>query len=193
MGTRMAPAYANIFMYTIEEKIINQLPEIILWRRFIDDIICVFEQNEICDPNYILEIANEIIPEIQFTLETVDGKQVNFLDTTLTLTPDEITSSPYIKPTDKRLYVRMDSCTLIYHWVHCIPPLIFYIGFTLIIHQLSGLGIPIYRPITDLRQISIFQNVRPKLIGENWSRGSNDVSQIEKTWRPPRINTCGKK
>ena len=114
MGTRMAPAYANIFMYTIEEKIINQLPEIILWRRFIDDIICVFEQNEICDHNYILEIANDIIPEIQFTLETVDGKQVNFLDTTLTVTPDEITSSPYIKPTDKRLYVRMDSCHLLH-------------------------------------------------------------------------------
>ena len=38
-GTAMAPAYANIFMYTIEEKIIEQLPEIILWRRFIDDII----------------------------------------------------------------------------------------------------------------------------------------------------------
>ena len=29
MGTRMAPAYANIFMYTMEEKIIEQLPEIV--------------------------------------------------------------------------------------------------------------------------------------------------------------------
>ena len=47
MGTGMAPAYANIFMYTIEEKIIEQLPEIILWRRFIHDIICIFERNEI--------------------------------------------------------------------------------------------------------------------------------------------------
>ena len=110
MGTRMAPAYANIFMYTIEEKIIEQLPEITFWRRFIDDIICVFECNEICDAQYILEIANEIIPEIQFTMETVNGMEVNLLDTTLTITEDEIVSTPYIKPTDKRLYVRMDSC-----------------------------------------------------------------------------------
>ena len=110
MGTRMAPAYPSIFMYTIGEKIIEQLPEIVFWRRFIDDIICVFECNEICDAQYVLEIANEIIPEIQFTMETVDGMEVNFLDTTLTITTNGIVSTPYIKPTDKRLYVRMDSC-----------------------------------------------------------------------------------
>ena len=110
MGTRMAPAYANIFMYTIEEKIIEQLPEIILWRRFIDDIICIFERNEICDAQYILEVANDIIPEIQFTMETINGMGVNFLDTTLTIAEEQIISEPYIKPTDKRLYVRMDSC-----------------------------------------------------------------------------------
>ena len=98
MGTRMAPAYANIFMYTIEEKIIEQLPEIILWRRFIDDLISIFERNEICDALYILEVASDIIPEIQFTMET------------LTITEEEIISAPYIKPTDKRLYVCMDSC-----------------------------------------------------------------------------------
>ena len=34
----------------------------------------------------------------------------HFLDTTLTITEEEIISAPYIKPTDKRLYVRMDSC-----------------------------------------------------------------------------------
>ena len=110
MGTRMAPAYANIFMYTIEEKIIDQLPEIILWRRFIDDIICIFERNEICDAQYILEVANDIIPEIQFTMETINGMGVNILDTTLTIAEEQIISEPYIKPTDKRLYVRMDSC-----------------------------------------------------------------------------------
>ena len=114
MGTRMAPAYANIFMYTIEEKIIEQLPEITLWRRLIDDIICIFERNEICDAQYILEVANDIIPEIQFTMETLNGMGVHFLDTTLTITEEEIISAPYIKPTDKRLYVRMDSCHPLY-------------------------------------------------------------------------------
>ena len=96
MGTRMAPAYANIFMYTIEEKIIKQLPEIILWRRFIDDIICIFERNKMCDAQYILEVANDIIPEIQFTMETLNGMGVHFLDTTLTITEEEIISAPYI-------------------------------------------------------------------------------------------------
>ena len=68
--------YANIFMYTIEEQIIKQL------RRFIDDIICVFKCNEICDAQYILEVANDIIPGIQFTRETLNGTGVHFLDTT---------------------------------------------------------------------------------------------------------------
>ena len=73
-------------MYTIEEKIIEQLPEIILWRKFIDDIICIFKHNEICDAQYILEVANDIIPEIQFTMETLNEMGVHFLDTTLTIT-----------------------------------------------------------------------------------------------------------
>ena len=43
-------------------------------------------------------------------METVYGIEVNFLDTILTITTNRMVSTPYIKPTDKRLYVRMDSC-----------------------------------------------------------------------------------
>ena len=45
MGTKMAPAYANLFMGKLEEKL-NELgkPHIMLWKRFIDDIFCHLDQ-----------------------------------------------------------------------------------------------------------------------------------------------------
>ena len=43
MGTKMAPAYANLFMGKLEEKL-NELgkPHIMLWKRFIDDIFVIW-------------------------------------------------------------------------------------------------------------------------------------------------------
>ena len=40
MGTKMAPAYANLLMGKLEEKL-NELgkPHIVLWKRFIEDIL----------------------------------------------------------------------------------------------------------------------------------------------------------
>ena len=43
MGTKMAPAYANIFMAEIEEEILEEFPHIHLWKRFIDDIILIID------------------------------------------------------------------------------------------------------------------------------------------------------
>ena len=43
MGTKMAPAYANLFMGKLEENL-NELgkPHIMLWKRFIDDIFVIW-------------------------------------------------------------------------------------------------------------------------------------------------------
>ena len=42
MDTRMAPAYANLFMGNLEEKLLAQFPlKPYLWRRYIDDIFMV--------------------------------------------------------------------------------------------------------------------------------------------------------
>ena len=43
MGTKMAPAYANLFMGRLEAQLINQAPESIhTWKRFIDDIFIIW-------------------------------------------------------------------------------------------------------------------------------------------------------
>ena len=43
MGTKMAPAYANIFMGTLESRILSETnPSPTHWKRYIDDIFLVW-------------------------------------------------------------------------------------------------------------------------------------------------------
>ena len=47
MGTRMAPAYAGLFMARLEEDFLSAQDEethrsLVLWKRFIDDIVAVW-------------------------------------------------------------------------------------------------------------------------------------------------------
>ena len=43
MGTGFAPSYANIFMAWLEEEAINNYPmKPLIWKRFIDDVFCIW-------------------------------------------------------------------------------------------------------------------------------------------------------
>lgn len=43
MGTKMAPAYANLFMNNLEEKFLQDChPSPTIWKRFIDDILVIW-------------------------------------------------------------------------------------------------------------------------------------------------------
>ena len=110
MGTRMAPANANIFMSSIEEKIIEKVHQIKLWRRFIDDVICIFEEDQEMNVDKLLDISNSINPHIQFTIEDTGGLNTNFLDTNIQIQNNSFIVTPHVKPTDKRLYDLSDSC-----------------------------------------------------------------------------------
>ena len=109
MGTRMAPAYANIFMYTIESVILHGNPQITFWRRFIDDIFCVFEESPTFSADNLLSASNSVSPDIQFTMDC-DREGIAFLDMLIWIKNSTIHTRPYQKPTDKKLYLRPDSC-----------------------------------------------------------------------------------
>ena len=67
MGTKMAVAFANIFMAKIEKEILRQSSiKPIFWKRFIDDVISVWDtsRNEI--EEFLLK-ANNFHPTIKFT------------------------------------------------------------------------------------------------------------------------------
>ena len=82
MGTKMAPAYANLFMGKLEEKI-NDFgkPNIILWKWFIDDIFIIWSGSESEFTTYMSTI-NQIHRTIKVTYE-LSETELTFLDVTL--------------------------------------------------------------------------------------------------------------
>ena len=103
MGTKMAPAYANIFMGQIEPKLIALAPtNIAMWKRFIDDIFIIWMGNE----SDLKKFINRAHPTIKFTHEYSD-RELTFLDTTIYKGPDFETTGildikTHIKPTNKQ-------------------------------------------------------------------------------------------
>ena len=62
MGTKMAVAFANIFMASIEKEILRQsVHKPLMWRRFIDDVFYLWDTNK-------EEIENSLSKQIRTTL-----------------------------------------------------------------------------------------------------------------------------
>ena len=82
MGTKMAVAFANIFMATIEKEILKQSRrKPLTWKRFIDDIFSLWDTNKE-DIDLFIEQANSFHPTIKFTAE-ISQIETTFLDTTV--------------------------------------------------------------------------------------------------------------
>ena len=67
MGTKMAVAFTNIFMASIEKEILRQsVNKPLTWKRFIDDVFCLWDTNEE-EIEHFIEQANSYHPTIKFT------------------------------------------------------------------------------------------------------------------------------
>ena len=83
MGTKMAVAFANIFMAEIETRLINQSKtKPIKWKRYIDDIFSLWDSNRQEIDLFIIQ-ANNFHPTIKFTAE-ISKMEITFLDTIIT-------------------------------------------------------------------------------------------------------------
>ncbi len=102
MGTKMAPSFANIFMGALEKSLLSSAPghlTPLLWKRFIDDIFLIWTHGEESFQTFIKHL-NSVHPTIKFEI-THSTKQVNFLDTTVYITPQNtLATTLYTKPTD---------------------------------------------------------------------------------------------
>ena len=79
MGTKMAVAFANLFMAEIETKMLNESkikPKV--WKRYMDDVISLWEVRR-KDIDLFIEQANTFHPTIKFTAE-ISEKEITFLD-----------------------------------------------------------------------------------------------------------------
>ena len=81
MGTKMAPAYANIFMGDLEEKLIDYHTTPIVWKRYIDDVFCIWPEQPQHFENFVAYL-NTKHHSIKFTYEC-SASSVDFLDLTV--------------------------------------------------------------------------------------------------------------
>ncbi len=86
MGTRCAPAFANLFVATIEDRLLKNLtktgqPTPKYWRRYIDDIFGIWDKDE-ASLDLFLSSLNNAHHTLTFTMDT-DHHSVNYLDLTI--------------------------------------------------------------------------------------------------------------
>ena len=110
MGTRMAPAYTNLFMGDLEEKLLAQFPlKPYLWWRYIDDIFMVWTHREDKLEDFINHI-NSLHSTIKFTHE-FSKSHISFLDVTVSLDNNNtISTDLFVKSTDIHQYLLHTSC-----------------------------------------------------------------------------------
>ena len=111
MVTKMAVAFANIFMSEFETKLIRQSRiKPIEWKRYIDDVFSLWNKNK-QDINLFIEQANQFHPSIKFTAE-IPKNAITFLDTIIYkfLIDSILDIKTHYKPTKTFQYTHFASC-----------------------------------------------------------------------------------
>lgn len=114
MGTKVAVAFANIFMSAVETEIINKSKiKPLEWKRYIDDVFSLWDTKREEIDQFIIE-ANTHHPTIKFTAE-ISEEKTNFLDTTIfkgkRFYKDSIFDiRTHFKPTETFQYTHFSTC-----------------------------------------------------------------------------------
>ena len=113
MGTKMAPAYATIFMADLEQRLINSFTrKPLLWKRFIDDILAIWP-GDLDEVKTTLNCINSAHNTIKFTSE-VSPDHIVFLDLEIYKgkrfrETGKLDIRPHFKPTNKFQYLHHGS------------------------------------------------------------------------------------
>ena len=137
IGTKLAPTYANIFMGKLEQNILNDyngnIPQ--LWKRYIDDIICLFIGSE-SELLKFLTFISSYHSSINFTCEyrlmdeivktkflngkldvtrspigNIRPRSIDFLDCNIFINKDgKFEADLFVKGTDRITYLLPNSC-----------------------------------------------------------------------------------
>ena len=115
MGSKMGSNYACPFAGYVEERIASQYHGFVpqLHKRYIDDVIGVACCSLVDLENYI-RFVSKFHPALQFT-HTISDTELSFLDITLHITDDHISTTIYYKDTDTHTYLHHQSS----HPSHC--------------------------------------------------------------------------
>ena len=97
MGSPLGPTLANLFLAHMEQQWMSMNFSPILYRRYVDDIFCVFE-NESDSKNFFVFI-NQQHQNLKFTFEEGENNTLPFLDVNIIMKDDEFETHIYRKTT----------------------------------------------------------------------------------------------
>ena len=111
MGSDLGPVLANLFMVFYEKQWLKKFNfcKVLLYRRYIDDIICLF--NCEVDAMKFFDYLNSRHPNIKFTFEKQNGGKLAFLDILISNESDNFCTSVFRKKTSIGLYTNFTSFT----------------------------------------------------------------------------------
>lgn len=112
MGSSLSPLLADIFMDNFEDTIFNSnnslLKHILYWKRYVDDILCLWTGTD-RQINQFLNYINSLHNKIKFTLELEVDHSINFLDLTITHKNNYHSFKIYRKPTQTDATIHFNS------------------------------------------------------------------------------------
>ena len=100
MGSPLGPTFANIFMCSLEESMLENCPlryHPLYYNRYVDDTFALFKTEY--DAECFLDHANSRHPNINFTIEKEDSSQLSFLDIKVFRDNDHFNTSIFRKST----------------------------------------------------------------------------------------------
>lgn len=109
MGTKMGPSYACLFVGYLEHQVFQQYQGVVpdLYVRYIDDIAGAASCSE-QELNDFIRFMSSFHPAIKYTY-TITETQLPFLDISLSVTGNHISSSVHYKDTDSHCYLTYTS------------------------------------------------------------------------------------
>ena len=110
IGTKFAPAYANLFMTRLEERLLNASDlKPLIWMRFIDDVFFIWMHGKEKLKSFI-DHLNSSHDTIKFTSEQ-SRESISFLDVKVSVGEGGVLSTDlFCKPTDTHQYLHKKSC-----------------------------------------------------------------------------------
>lgn len=97
MGSPLGPLFANFYMASIEENILNNNLKPKIYCRYVDDIFLLVE-----DENKVIELKDKFESNsiLKFTYEMGSGNRLAFLDVNVSQTNNSFDTSVYVKSTN---------------------------------------------------------------------------------------------
>ena len=123
MGSPLGPSFANIFLCYLEATSMFQSPSTpILYRRYVDDIFCIFNTND--DALSFCKHLNSLHPNLKFTVEFEDSASLPFLDILITRSNGLFSTSVFRKKSTTPLSMNFYSFSYLKYKISAVRTLI---------------------------------------------------------------------